>query len=677
MTTCENKETKQPTFYRQQFPTKLSSPFVVSGPSIKGNAPPVAARRQNTGKQQQQPSMKRKLILESHQSPGDILMLSAAIRDLQKAYPNRFLIDVRTSAKAVWDNNPYLVDISKMDTGAKFIECHYPLVHRSNQSPYHFIHGYRKFLEDELGLRIPATAFKGDIHLTKREKGNCLLEEKGIEGDFWLIVAGGKYDYTCKFWPPDYYQKVVDHFKGKIQFVQVGKKEHFHPKLKGVIDLVGNTTLRELIVLTHHASGVISPVTFAMHLAAAVETKPGKPKNRAAVIISGGREPVQWEAYPYHRFLAVNGSLNCCDGGGCWRSRCTKVNDKDAKNWRKTCLYPVEIGESKTKYPTDKIKDGLKISKCMYMIKPKDVIRAVETYYEGNMLIYKNSKRTAHYQKSENEIKDAIDVKQLYKFFGLRRTGNHAISYWIFPMLPKEVLYVSNADAFKNPFEYYYFLESSKSIKSDASNVVKIDGEIYRDQLHEYNDFVFVSYEDFDVGNPRIDNVIPYAQSGINPLKETKILVLRDHFNLIASRLKNKVNFIRNSTVKDSARILNMWKNYAREFLKDKSDFLCINYNTWCVSEDYRKEISKTLGLDFCDKGHKYVAPQGGGSSFDKRDFNGKANEMKVFDRWKVVADDSLFKEIVFDEECIELSKKVFGDTMDTDAILKELGYGK
>src|SRR5580658_10110743 len=37
----------------------------------------------------------RKLILNNYQSPGDIVMLTAAVRDLHRTYPGDFLTDVR------------------------------------------------------------------------------------------------------------------------------------------------------------------------------------------------------------------------------------------------------------------------------------------------------------------------------------------------------------------------------------------------------------------------------------------------------------------------------------------------------------------------------------------------------------------------------------------------------
>jgi hypothetical protein len=120
---------------------------------------------------------------------------------------------------------------------------------------------------------------------------------------------------------------------------------------------------------------VLCPVTFAMHAAAAVPTPPGRPRNRACVVVAGGREPMQWEAYPHHRFLSNNGALRCCEHGGCWRSRCQRVSDRDGKD-RSLCEQPVQVGPD------------LRIPRCMEMIRAVDVIRAIESYYEGGSLAY-------------------------------------------------------------------------------------------------------------------------------------------------------------------------------------------------------------------------------------------------------------------------------------------------
>lgn len=318
----------------------------------------------------------RRLILRSFQCPGDIVMVTAAVRDLQKAHPGQFEIDVRTSAQQLWENNPYLTPLKEGDPGVRTIEMQYPLINQSNTRPYHFIHGYAQFLEEQLGIRIPLTEFKGDIHVSKREKNwMSQVEELDFKGRFWIMMAGGKFDFTAKWWNPAFYQDVVDHFQGRIQFVQCGESSHWHPPLQGVINLIGKTDTRQFVRLMYHADGVVCPVTFAMHLAAAVETKPGRPRNRACVVIAGGREPSHWEAYPHHQFLHTNGALRCCEQGGCWKSRCQPVGDNDPKD-RDLCVEPVAVRED------------LKIPHCMHLITPEKVIHAIETYYVGGGLTY-------------------------------------------------------------------------------------------------------------------------------------------------------------------------------------------------------------------------------------------------------------------------------------------------
>lgn len=317
----------------------------------------------------------RWIILRSFHSPGDILMLTAAMRDLHAAQPGQFQTDVRTSADALWLHNPHRTELREGDPGVEVLDMHYPLIHQSNQRPYHFIHGYVQYLEEKLNLRIPITRFHGDIHLTEDEKQFPVNGEAAkVADNFWIIVAGAKHDFTAKWWDPAGYQQVVDHFQGKIQFVQCGEEGHWHPRLQGVVDLVGKTSTREFVRLMHHAAGVVCPVTFAMHLAAAVPVRPGRPRNRPCVVIAGGREPVHWEAYPYHQFLSTVGMLSCCADGGCWKSRCQPVGDGDAKDRHDLCENPVQI------------RPDLRIPKCMHMITPADVIRRIELYLTGGLL---------------------------------------------------------------------------------------------------------------------------------------------------------------------------------------------------------------------------------------------------------------------------------------------------
>lgn len=330
----------------------------------------------------------KKLLLKTGLSPGDVLMMTAAVRDLKKAHPE-YQIGIKTTAMSVWENNPHITKLDESDPSVRVLNMEYPIIHKSNTGPFHFINGYRMFLEDALGVKIPAGEFKGDIHLSPSEKSwKSQIEEMNIDDDFWVLMAGGKYDFTAKWWNPIEIQKVVDHFRGKILFAQCGEAGHFHPEIKGTLNLVGKTNTRQFIRLIHHSSGVLCPVTFAMHLAAAVPIRKNRPLNRACVVWAGGREPAQWEAYPHHRFLSTNGALRCCDNGGCWKSRCMTVGDGDVKDKEKLCVFPTEI-DYKVKMPKKDEEQNLQIAKCLDMIKAEDVIKAIEMYFIGGALQYK------------------------------------------------------------------------------------------------------------------------------------------------------------------------------------------------------------------------------------------------------------------------------------------------
>lgn len=293
-------------------------------------------------------------------------MLTAAVRDLHRCYPGHFLTDVRTPCPQLWENNPYITPLREADASVEVIDCHYPLIHRSNEAPYHFIHGFIEYLNSHLGLRIWPTRFHGDLRLSGLEKSwmSQVHEITGEDTRFWIIVSGGKYDFTAKWWDPARCQQVVDHFRGRIQFVQVGEGGHHHPPLEGVIDLRGKTDLRQLVRLVYHADGVLCPVTLLMHLAAAVEMKRTPPKNRPCVVVAGGREPPHWEAYPHHQFIHTVGALPCCDHGGCWKSRVHPLGDGDEKDRPENlCVDPVGS-----------------IPRCMDLITADEVIRRIELY---------------------------------------------------------------------------------------------------------------------------------------------------------------------------------------------------------------------------------------------------------------------------------------------------------
>jgi ADP-heptose:LPS heptosyltransferase len=383
---------------------------------------------------------RRKLLLVNRLSPGDIVMMTAAVRDLHRARPNEYFTDVCTSAQELWDNNPNVTKLGwrmeglgeqtepessketiflkhkfkiiKEDPELEIVELNYhgeypASINRSNKSAYHFIHGFAQDLGQKLGVDVPITEFKGDIHISETEaRWMSAIEEMGIRENFWIMMAGGKNDFTAKWWNPESYQKVVDAMQGKALFVQCGQESHFHKPLEGVINLIGKTNIRQFVRLMYHSEGVVCGVTFAMHLAAAVPMRPfdnkgqRRPPQRACVVVAGGREGTHWESYPHHRFLHTIGALPCCAHGGCWKSRCQTVGDGDPKDTENLCVAPVQI------------KKDLKIPKCMDLITPQQVVDNINMYLSNGLFSPLEKPVTIPVLESKKEEEVKVESKK-------------------------------------------------------------------------------------------------------------------------------------------------------------------------------------------------------------------------------------------------------------------------
>jgi hypothetical protein len=89
------------------------------------------------------------------------------------------------------------------------------------------------------------------------------------------------------------------------------------------------------------------------------------------VVVAGGREPPNWEAYPPHQFIHTIGRLPCCAKGGCWRSRSVPLGDGDEKDEPKHLCVDVVNN----------------LPRCMHLITPDEVIRAIDWYFSRNSFV--------------------------------------------------------------------------------------------------------------------------------------------------------------------------------------------------------------------------------------------------------------------------------------------------
>lgn len=338
--------------------------------------------------------MSTRVLLTNNQSPGDVLMLTAAVKDLRTEYPN-IRVNVETTCPQLWEGNPYL-DLSLNRSNSQIVNAEYRLIHKSAQLPYHFIHGFRKDLERKLNLIIPPTTNVPSVFLNNSEiEAPSRIEELGHVGPYWIINAGGKKDYTAKWWNPDYAQELVDHYAGKMLFVQIGGrgKDHYHPELRGVVNLVGKTDLRQLMHLVWRSSGIICPVTMLMHLSAALPDRKGG--IRPCIVTAGGREPASWEAYNGHHYISKVGAIPCAANGGCWKSKGTRLQcQQEIKQEKKLDSYCENV------IKLDREIDGepFLIPKCLQDTKPAHIISIIDEMIENKRIEY--GKQTSEFRKS-------------------------------------------------------------------------------------------------------------------------------------------------------------------------------------------------------------------------------------------------------------------------------------
>ena len=291
------------------------------------------------------------LLLKTDQAPGDAVAMTAAIYSLHKEHPGKYITAVESLWPDVFTYNPNVVRAESIPE-AQPLQMHYPAIHNSNERGIHFMQGWCEFLGAALGISVPL--------LTNRPR--LYFNRPAPQDDFWIVCSGGKEDFTSKLWGHHNYQWVINSLP-EITFIQVGGKDHNHVPLDGVVSSLGRTSLRQLFDLVRRARGVLCGVSLLMHVAAALE--------KPAIVIAGGREPVQWNAYPKQHYLHTVGALPCKSiqgtiGEACWRMRTVPIGDGSAADIN-PCERPVSIGYART-------------PECMTMIHPDEVRTLIMKY---------------------------------------------------------------------------------------------------------------------------------------------------------------------------------------------------------------------------------------------------------------------------------------------------------
>lgn len=190
-----------------------------------------------------------------------------------------------------------------------------------------------------------------------------------------------------------------------------------------------------------------------------------------------------------------------------------------------------------------------------------------------------------------------------FSFIGMQRSGNHAVIEW-----------------FLSHFDSYLFRNNilMKTYSGMESQVIR-----YNYDEKNLPQCIVESWENFAA-----------EEIEIHPDSYPIVLILRDPWNWWASWFRFHIP---NPNVHNIQRVntIPMYishANFARKYPEQT-----ILFNKWFADVNYRREIESRYGLKENDSTINTVSKFGSGSTFDSLNMDGKAQNMKVLERYKKV----------------------------------------
>lgn len=269
--------------------------------------------------------------------------------------------------------------------------------------------------------------------------------------------------------------------------------------------------------------------------------------------------------------------------------------------------------------------------------------------------------------------------KKEIALFGIKRSGNHAIIHWLLKHMGDKTVHINDVTSI-NPYDHFCEMNvkglPTWRIKPNLLHLIK--QRLMNYEITEYSkqdkavdfryicnftpkDCLIISYENCSIDDETYAKFIQEHDTYVGVSDNRyRVIVLRDAFNLFSSL--HKASFV---TEEDIRKCVELYKQYAEIFLstdlQKKHDVICINFNEWFLSRDYRVQLAKKFGVTIDGSPFQRVPAIGGGSSFEGTSKCGHAQTMNVLERWKVCKDDSAYRAIFKEKYLVELSEAIFG----------------
>lgn len=209
---------------------------------------------------------------------GDVLMATPAVHALREQYPDAHIRFVTLSPDLIV-NNPDIDEISPVSHSCdKKVYFEYP-THQGYPDTALTRHIAEEFAANN-GIEIQSHA--GIIRFTDSECSfarNIVKKFNKIPTATIHIKAGWS---SYKEWPVENWQKVVDHFFGRIAFIQIGAKDE--PVLKNTIPMNGVMNVRLSAACISETDMFVGIDSYPNHVAGALK--------KPAVALFGSTSPV-------------------------------------------------------------------------------------------------------------------------------------------------------------------------------------------------------------------------------------------------------------------------------------------------------------------------------------------------------------------------------------------------
>lgn len=239
-----------------------------------------------------------------------------------------------------------------------------------------------------------------------------------------------------------------------------------------------------------------------------------------------------------------------------------------------------------------------------------------------------------------------------YVFYALRRSGHHAVIDALRAQLAQLILFVNDGEVSTHPLSSERGITLLNWKHAFPTRVEAALGRI--GSRLPLRGVLIHNYEDFQADGPRPPMVTAHP---------IEVAVVRDPFNLIASRLKwhrsvlSQFESLSESEIGE--RLVEAFRaQVALADLTTNGDVRLVKYDHWAYAEGGAEEAARAIGVEKPLVRLDQISEFGPGSSFDA--MGGDASKIRTTERWRNFADDATFLGAVIRPEVLEWTERFF-----------------